>query len=111
MNSSSKVVCRWYHLQYVEESVQRREVLAEPLSLPCNCYNNAWFGSRVKWISRQLLPVIKHTLWEGLSSSVGTKVTCESCKDVEEEKGMRMQVEVYMRREEGKWAEKGVKRG
>lgn len=83
MNFSITFVNKWYHLQCVEESVQRWEVLAESLSLSRCRDNHARFGGGVKGISRQLLPVVKHALGEGLSTSVGTKVTCESCGFVE----------------------------
>lgn len=41
-------------------------------------YNGVWLGASLTWVSRQDLPVVKHTLREGLSSSVGTQVSGES---------------------------------
>jgi hypothetical protein len=41
-------------------------------------YNKIGLGASIQWIPRQNLPVIKHTLWECLSTCIAAQICCEA---------------------------------
>ncbi len=65
-------------LQFVQVVVQGWDALLETLTFACLCDNSTRLGCRVHWVSREDLPMVEHALWEGLATSVGTKVSCET---------------------------------
>ncbi len=65
-------------LQFVQELFQGWDTLIETLTFACLCDNSTRLGCRVHWVSREDLPMVEHALWEGLATSVGTKVSCET---------------------------------
>ena len=66
-------------LQLVQVVVKGWNALLHTLALACVSDNNSWFGFRRHGVARQDLPVVKHTLWEGLAASVGSQVSSETC--------------------------------
>lgn len=65
-------------LQFVQVVVQGWDTFLETLTFACLRDNNTRLGCRVKWVSGKDVPMVEHTLWEGLATSVGTKVSGET---------------------------------
>ena len=66
-------------LQLVEEVVERRDALLQTLAFSGVTDNPRRFRACVEWIARQDLPVIKDTLWECLTSSIGAQISSKAC--------------------------------
>lgn len=66
------------HLQFVQVVVQGWDTFLETLTFASLCHNNARLGCSIHWVSWEDLPVVKHTLWEGLATGVGTEISCET---------------------------------
>lgn len=67
-------------LQFVQVVVQGWDTFLETLAFACVGDNNTRLACSVHWVSREDLPMVEHTLGEGLATSVGTKVSCETWK-------------------------------
>lgn len=67
-------------LQFVQVVIQSWNSFLETLALACVDHNLSRLAAGLHGISRKDLPVIKHTLWEGLARGVGTKVSSEAFK-------------------------------
>lgn len=65
-------------LQFVQEVVQRWDAFLQAFALAGLGYHLAGTAAVVKGVPRQDLPVVKHTLGEGLATSVGSKVGGEA---------------------------------
>lgn len=65
-------------LQFVQVVVQGRDTFLKTLTFACLHHNVTGLGSRGHGVSWEDLPVVKHTLWEGLATGVGTKVCSET---------------------------------
>ena len=65
--------------ELVKELVQSWNRLRQPLALPCSGHNLSRLASWVQGVTRKYLPVIEHTLREGLSTSVATEISSEAC--------------------------------
>lgn len=65
-------------LQFVQVVVQGWNTFLETLTFACLRHNDTRLGSRGHWVSREDLPMVKHTLREGLATGVGTKVRSET---------------------------------
>lgn len=65
-------------LQFVQVVIQSWNSFLETLTLACISHDLSRLGAGFHGISRKDLPVIKHTLWEGLTRCVGTKVSSEA---------------------------------
>lgn len=70
-------------LQFVQVVVQSWDTFLETLALACVSNDDTGFGSSFHWVSREDLPMVEHTLWEGLAASVGAEVSCETCEQTE----------------------------
>merc|ERR1719411_950364 len=64
-------------LHFVQVIVQRWGSRFQPLPLLALLNDLVGLGAISKGTARKDLPVVKHTLWEGLASSVGPQVSCE----------------------------------
>lgn len=69
-------VCRRLH--FVQVVIQGWDAFLETLAFTCFRHNNTRLASGVHGVSGEDLPVVEHTLWEGLATSVGTQVSCET---------------------------------
>lgn len=65
-------------LQFVQVVIQGWDTFLQTLAFTCLSDNNTRLGCRFHWVSREDLPMVEHTLWEGLATSVGTEVSCET---------------------------------
>ena len=73
--------CREGNLQFVQEVVQGRDAFLQAFALACLSHHLAGAASVVKGVPGQDLPVVKHTLWEGLATCVGSQVSGEACEE------------------------------
>lgn len=71
-------------LQFVQVVVQGWDTFLETFTFACLHDNYAGLACRLHWVSWKDLPVVEHTLWEGLATSVGTKVSCETWEGTEQ---------------------------
>ena len=67
-------------LQLVEEVVQGRHTFLQTLALAGLGHNLSGLGCRIEGVTLHYLPVVKHTLWEGLATCVGPQVSSEACE-------------------------------
>lgn len=67
------------HLQLVQEVVQGRDALLQAFALARLSHHLAGAAGVVEGVSGQDLPVVKHTLGEGLTTRVGPQVGSEAC--------------------------------
>lgn len=65
-------------LQFVQVVIQSWNSFLETLALACIGHNLRRLAAGIHGISREYLPVIEHTLGEGLTRGVGTKVSSEA---------------------------------
>lgn len=65
-------------LQFVQVVIQSWNSFLETLALACISHDLRRLAAGLHGISRKDLPVIEYTLWEGLTRSVGTKVSGET---------------------------------
>ena len=65
-------------LQFVQIVFQEWDTFLETLAFACLRHNYTRLGCCNQWVSWHDLPMVKHTLWEGLATSVGTKVSSEA---------------------------------
>lgn len=68
-------------LQFVQVVVQGWDALLQPLALAGLCHDLERLGGAVAGVSRENLPVVKHTLREGLPAGVGAQVSGETWKE------------------------------
>lgn len=73
-----EIVALQLPLHLVEVLVERGNFFTESLAFPDASHNYAGLGSGVKGIIGHHLPMVKHTLWEGLTTGVGAKISSES---------------------------------
>lgn len=65
-------------LQFVQVVVQCRYTLFQTFAFPNFSDDLEGFAGRVTGVSLEDLPVVKHTLREGLTTSVTAQVSCET---------------------------------
>lgn len=65
-------------LQFVQVVVQGWDTFFETFTFTCLKDNYTGLGCGIHWVSREDLPMVEHALWEGLATSVGTQVSCET---------------------------------
>lgn len=65
-------------LQFVQVVVQGWDTFFETFTFTCLKDNYTRLGCGIQWVSREDLPMVEHALWEGLATSVGTQVSCET---------------------------------
>lgn len=59
------------------------QTFLKTLTLACVLYDLVWFWCWFAGISWEDLPMIKHALWESLSTGVGAQVSCEAKRFVD----------------------------
>lgn len=65
-------------LHFVQVVVQSWNAFLQTLAFACFRYNRTRLCCGIHWVSWKDLPMVKHTLREGLATSVWTKVSCET---------------------------------
>ena len=65
-------------LQLVQEVVQGWDAFLQAFALVCLCHHLTGAAGIVKGVTGQDLPVVKHTLGEGLAACVGPQVSGEA---------------------------------
>ena len=65
-------------LQLVQEVVQGWDAFLQVFALVCLCHHLTGVAGIVKGVTGQDLPVVKHTLGEGLAACVGPQVSGEA---------------------------------
>lgn len=68
-------------LQFVQVVVQCRDTLLETLAFTCFCHNHRRLGGDLEGISGEGLPVVEHTLREGLATSIGAQISRETLEE------------------------------
>ena len=69
-----------HNLELVVEPVQWWYLLVQALTLTAAVYDLRWFTLGIVKVSLKHLPMVKHALWESLSSSVSTKCGGKTCR-------------------------------
>lgn len=67
-------------LQLVQVVVQGWETLLETLAFACDGHNFTRFARGILGVVTHDLPMVKHTLWECLATSVGSEICRETWK-------------------------------
>ena len=67
-------------LQLVQEVVQGWDAFLQAFALACLCHYLTGAAGVVKGVTGQDLPVVEHTLGEGLAARVGPQVSGEACR-------------------------------
>jgi hypothetical protein len=65
-------------MQYTTYKVYVFAVLQLCELLVAYLYNSVGFGASIQWVTRQNLPVIKHTLWECLPARIAAQICRET---------------------------------
>ena len=65
-------------LQLVQEAVQGWDAFFQAFALACLCHHLTEAAGIVKGVTGQDLPVVEHTLGEGLAARVGPRVSSEA---------------------------------
>jgi len=65
-------------LKLIKEVIKVRDTLLKSLALTDTSDDGSTFAASLEWITRNRLPVVEHTLREGLTLSLSTKIIVET---------------------------------